>query len=226
MFMVLFNDSMTWNGLKCKIGLNVDNNAFNSDCIIPETYSCPHFEKPDSGFHFCTSKEVPFWLYKGDKLAFVSIPDDAKIVNYKNGSKTDKVVINKIINIEDWEMWDDEVFCLIALACDRNSLQYIRNQTPELCKLCVETDGSLLRYIRNQTPELCLIAVRRKGEFNFSYVKNQTPEICLEAVKAYGLALKYVKEQTLEICREAMKWDRSCIEYVNEKFINQINLEN
>ena len=56
-----------------------------------------------------------------------------------------------------------------------------------------------LEYVKEQTPEICLEAVRRNGRV-LRYVKEQTSEICLEAVKQNGYALNFVKEQTPEIC--------------------------
>jgi hypothetical protein len=43
------------------------------------------------------------------------------------------------------------------------NLQYIKNQTLELCKIAVEQDGLSLMYIQNQTLELCKIAVKENG---------------------------------------------------------------
>jgi hypothetical protein len=48
-----------------------------------------------------------------------------------------------------------------------------------------------LQYVKEQTPEICLEAVKRDGS-TLRYVKEQTPEICLEAVKEEGNALQFV----------------------------------
>jgi hypothetical protein len=48
-----------------------------------------------------------------------------------------------------------------------------------------------LQYVKDQTPEICLEAVKQDGHA-LQYVKDQTPEICLEAVKQDGHALQYV----------------------------------
>ena len=76
-------------------------------------------------------------------------------------------------------------------------------------------DGSVLQYVKEQTPEICLEAVKQSG-YALRYVKEQTPEICLEAVKEYGLALQYVKEQTPEICLEAVKQSGCTLQYVDK----------
>ena len=68
----------------------------------------------------------------------------------------------------------------------------------------VKKDGMQLEFVQNQTPEICLAAVQQNG-YAIAYVKEQTTDICLAAVKQNGLALKYVKEQTPEICSAAVQ---------------------
>lgn len=74
----------------------------------------------------------------------------------------------------------------------------------------VKKEGYDLQYVKDQTPEICLEAVKQDG-YTLKYVKEQTPEICLEAVKQDGYALQYVneniftseEEMTLEeVCKE------------------------
>ena len=62
----------------------------------------------------------------------------------------------------------------------------------------VKRNGLALQYVKDQTKDICLKAVKQDG-FALLYVKNQTKEICLEAVKQDGSALQYVKDQTEEI---------------------------
>lgn len=68
-------------------------------------------------------------------------------------------------------------------------------------------DGLVLQYVKEQTPEICLAAIEQ-DEWALKYVKEQTPEICLAAVKQNGLDLEHVREQTLEICLAAVKRTR------------------
>ena len=42
-----------------------------------------------------------------------------------------------------------------------------------------------MQYVKEQTPEICLEAVKQNG-YALEYVQEQTPEICLEAVKQNG----------------------------------------
>ena len=95
------------------------------------------------------------------------------------------------------------------------ALQYVHNQTPDICLEAVKQNGYALRFVHNQTPEICLEAVKQDG-YALQYVHNQTPEICLEAVKQDGYALKYVdasifkddpKEMTLSELSNLLGYD-------------------
>jgi hypothetical protein len=96
------------------------------------------------------------------------------------------------------------------------SLEFVQEQTPELCLEDIRINPFAIEYIKEQTPEICLEAVKQNGE-TLQYVKEQTPEICLAAVKDFGYALQYVKEQTPEICLEAVKQYEESIKYIKEQ---------
>jgi hypothetical protein len=106
--------------------------------------------------------------------------------------------------------------CLEAVKENGYALQYVKEQTPEICLAAVKQHGWALQYVKEQTPELCLAAVRENGHA-LCYVKEQTPELCLAAVKQRGWALQFVKEQIYEICLEAVKQDGIALCYVKEQ---------
>ncbi len=81
----------------------------------------------------------------------------------------------------------------------------------EYCLEAVKQNGLTLEYVKEQTPEICLEAVKRDG-YAIEYVKEQTPEICLEAVKQDGLALRWVKNQTPLIIHYLKKYNISMYE--------------
>jgi hypothetical protein len=101
---------------------------------------------------------------------------------------------------------------LEAVKQDGNALQFVQNQTTEICLEAVKQNGNVLRHVQNQTPELCLEAVKQNGNA-LNYVQNQTPELCLEAVKQDGYALKFVQNQTTEICLEAVKQNGHALQF-------------
>lgn len=84
----------------------------------------------------------------------------------------------------------------------------------------VKQNGYALQYVKDQTEEICLEAVKQNG-YALQYVNEQTEEICLEAVKKNGCALEYVKDQTEEICLEAVKQNGCALEYVNEDIFHK-----
>ena len=59
----------------------------------------------------------------------------------------------------------------------------------------VKKDGMQLEFVKNQTPEICLAAVKQAG-YAIQYVNEQTPEICMVAVQQNGMSLECVEEQT------------------------------
>ncbi len=54
-----------------------------------------------------------------------------------------------------------------------------------------------MQFIKEQTPEICLEAVKQNG-YALRFVKEQTSEICLETVKQDGDALQYVNSDFFE----------------------------
>lgn len=70
----------------------------------------------------------------------------------------------------------------------------IRNYEEDLQK--VKQYGHALQYVKEQTPEICLASVKKTG-IALRFVKQQTPELCWEAVKETGYALQFVKDPIL-----------------------------
>ena len=85
---------------------------------------------------------------------------------------------------------------------DGCALQYIKEQTPELCLVAVKETGIALLWVKEQTSELCWEAVQQNNGRFLQYVKDQTPELCWEAVKQNERVLKYVRDPIL---REQIK---------------------
>lgn len=71
---------------------------------------------------------------------------------------------------------------LQGLEGDGLHLQYVKDQTPELCMASVKQNGMALRYVINQTPELCMTAVKQDWRA-YADVKDKTPEIMTAATK-------------------------------------------
>jgi len=60
-----------------------------------------------------------------------------------------------------------------------------------------------LQYIENQTPEICLAAVQQYG-MSLKYVNEQTPEICLAAVQQDYQAIRQLKDEILKSLKNVL----------------------
>ena len=83
--------------------------------------------------------------------------------------------------------WNDHEYCLMKVREDGNTLQYVKNQTPEICLEAVRQNVFSIRYVENQTPELCIEAIKRNG-FSFEYIVKQTPEL-VHVLKKYKTSI-------------------------------------
>lgn len=86
-----------------------------------------------------------------------------------------------------------ELISLHAVLNNGLALEFVKNQTEEICKAAVGNNGFALMFVKEQTESICLAAVRNNG-MALKFVKAQTERICLEAVKQNGMALAFVNE--------------------------------
>ena len=80
-----------------------------------------------------------------------------------------------------------------------------QNEEPKLKCAEILYPKNYLQYVENQSTELCLEVVKQNG-LALKYVKEQTEEICLAAVKQNGMALQYVREKTSKIQEAALQY--------------------
>ena len=202
-----------------KIGLNKNKHGRNLDCY------------PLSKFRYHVD---------GNKLAFISIPDGIKCENESKFSyQYSQLFVDKIIDFKDWEMWNDEKFCLemiehddfafeqiknpsetvclAALKKRADHLELIKNQPHKMCMVAMETNGEALEFVKEQTEDICLKALER-CPWMINEVKNQTEELCLKALE-YGpmFILDGMTNQTEKVCLEAVKLDKKCLEYIRDE---------
>ena len=213
MYFIVLDEKLSNYDFDYQLGLNIDTKYFD-DC-------------PNRGIYFYESKNVPLWLNYGSNLAFISIPEDAEVVHFNDKSKTSKVVIEKIINVKDWEMWENEEFCLKAVKLYTKSLKFVKNQTDDIVLAAIKKNPNSLELVKNQNETICLQAVKRDGKA-LQYVKDQTDEICLEALKNEGNALEDVRNQTDVLCLQAIKQNGNSFEFIKNKrnFIDFIAFRN
>jgi hypothetical protein len=212
----LIKKSKVHNGFEFKSNtLNVDTLVFN-----PRGYCLP------GGIYCANIKDMHIWYNYGGLLtepmyyySIVSIPNDARVyVEPGIKVKTDTLYLNDFKVI-----WDDKKIVLDIIKNDGLAIQYVTNQTHELCLEAIKYDPFTLEYVKKQTTIICIETVKRNG-LMLCCVKDQTPEICMIALKQNGLALEYVEQQTFELCIIAVKHNKDAMKYVNAEFRDQVLL--
>jgi len=211
-------------GHQYRLGLNKDRLPFNP------SGDCSH-----GGLYFCTEENLPKFLRYGTTVGHFTIPKNAKVYVEHEKFKCDKMILEKIVLLE--EFLNDGERALNFVKQNGLALEFVKNQTPEICLAAVKQNGLALEFVKNQTRDICLAAVNQEP-YALQFIKNQTPEICLAAVNQYGHclqlvrnrtheiclaavkqcgdALQYVKDQTLEICLAAVKKNRSALMFVHQ----------
>ncbi len=238
-YVKVLNESLNHNGFQYKLGLNEDTLPFN-----------PAGECEPGGLYFTTMDAFVGYLYRGTLIADVDLPEGESVYtdpeeNYN--FKAHRIIISNIRPIKELPQWQDPEFCLNAVRSNIRSLQYVPQQTEELCLEAIERNGAGIYYIKpeNQTEKICIAAVKsramtllfirpdllthevlltavKKHNHGLSYVnpKLQTEELCLAAVGRYGGAINYVKEEfkTEAICLAAVKDDGLMLGYMPDMY--------
>lgn len=197
---ILHNDQIH-NDFQYQEGLNIDSIKFN-----------PNGNCSSGGLYFCRFEDFPLYIGYGTKIARITLPDDARVYVEQNKFKADKIILSDIREIKDMKEWNDFKFCNETVNRNRYALQYVINQTPEICLAAVQQNGYTLQYVKEPTPEIYLEAVRENG-LALQFIYNQTSEICLAAVQQNGLALQFVKKQNPKIIQAAIYQNKLSFNY-------------
>jgi len=165
------------------------------------------------GLYFCDESNChTFWKNYGTKLAFVSIPQNARVYIEHNKFKADRIIID---DIKDFDDVSDE-FWIRILSKDTSALQFIKGQTDDICRYAIRQNYSALQFVRDQTDDICRFAIQVNSNA-LEFVRDQSREICMLAIWNDGLVLKYVIDQTNEICRLAVWTNGLALEYVKNQ---------
>ena len=146
---------------------------------------------------FILRSRLPIGNYQPDKLCNMYAQ---YIESIKQVYGTDSNKFNK----ECTFFLDYPTLPSIKISYDPCFLEYVKEQTDEVCLKVVKQNSWALLYVKKQTEAICIEAVKQNG-LVLQYVNEQTKAICIEAVKQNGLVLQYVNEQTEAICIEAVK---------------------
>jgi translation elongation factor P/translation initiation factor 5A len=165
------------------------------------------------GLYFCQYKDIGEWIGNyGDALIWkVEIPEGEEVIEYRAKLKAKRIILS-----EPKKAYEDCKIRKLAVQHNGWALQFVKEQTEELCKLAVQQNGLALQFVKEKTAELCKLAVQQNG-WALQFVKEQTEEMCKLAVKQNGWDLQYVKEQTEELCKLAVKQNVLALQFVNEQ---------
>jgi hypothetical protein len=202
----VLNKEMNHHGFQYQLGLNVDTHPLNKEKWCAR-----------GGIHITTLDNIHRYLGYGVYIAEIEIPADAVVLKDDGDIKADKIIIKNIKKLKDFdELWGNEKLCIRALKTRRSlflddnlyygrsrTIQYVKNQTHEICMTALMKDGLLLKYVKEQTPDLCLAAVTQNGNA-IKYVKEQTRELCKIAVNTNGCCIDWVDAKTQELCLDAI----------------------
>lgn len=109
-----------------------------------------------------------------------------------------------------------EEICKFSVQHDWRSLNSVRNQTEDICKCALDKDVSALRFVKNQTVELCKYALD-KDISALEWIKDQTEDIYKYALDKDVRALKWIENQTMELCKYALDKDVHALKWINDQ---------
>ena len=89
----VISEDMAMRGYRYEMGMNVDVNP-----MVTEG-SC------EAGLHFCLVEDIHRYFPYGSKLALINIPDDEDVYVDDNKFRTHRLVIKKIMQLDEAETW-------------------------------------------------------------------------------------------------------------------------
>jgi DNA-binding XRE family transcriptional regulator len=138
------------------------------------------------------------------------IENGKKILNDKEINNIEKFLNITLIFDCDFEITIDDIYN------DWRLLQYVKNQTLEMCEIAISKSWQAIKYVKNQTPKLCEM-VAKKNWRSLEFIKKQTPEICKNAFENDWHSIQFIQFQTPEICKVAVKNNGLSIQYIIEQ---------
>lgn len=202
-FFKILRSDLTHYGFTYQPGLNVDTVPFNPEPVCGA-----------GGLYFAHQTHIVPFLSYGSLIARVTLPSDARWVAVDEDKfKADRIVLSDIQPWKDSELWRDEVFCRKAVKYNGAFLQFVVQQTRELCLSAVQRFGDDVYFVRHPTEEICLAAVQAESRA-LQYITNPSEKVALAAVQQNGLMLQFVPHPTEEICLAAVKNNGLALRYI------------
>ena len=104
-----------------------------------------------------------------------------------------------------------------SLISPANAIYYIKDQTPELCKMAITIEPTAIQFIKYQTHELCILAVSNNG-LTLKYIDNKTYDVCRAAILSDFNALQYISEPSHELCELAISISWKAIRHISREY--------
>ena len=145
---------------------------------------------------------------------------DEKIINTNDVCATTSILSTEDSDVTDININQDTYASMPhdlwvrILKLNGMELQFVKNQTTELCEMAINQDWRALQYVIDQTEKLCLLAIWQNG-YAIKHVKHQTKTLCVAAILKQPHALKYVKNKTYELCMIALCKDGNTLQYID-----------
>lgn len=158
--------------------------------------------------HFCEVSKLNILFKDIDMTNYCIGLINSDVTNFKNieyqNLETCKAAINIDYSYIQYVKNQTQEICEYAVRKSILALKYIEVQDIEICKLALDLSPSSFKYIKIKTKIICAYAID-KYVWLIENIKNQTDSLCLLAVTRNGNLLRYVKNQTPEICLAALK---------------------
>lgn len=228
-FIKFTNNNEIHHNLKYRKGLNIDYVEFK-----------PIGESQEGGMYFSDEFNSMLWL---DSTTVwyreVRIPDDALVYVEPNKYKANKFILGSRKPIKSFTINDIKAQKSIV-KYDGMALEYISNQTDQLCETAILNNTTALQFVKKQTTEHCRLAIK-KNPASILYVlkpnqelcdmaisydprtiryinkKYQTLDLCFSAVKSNPMLLRFCHKQNLDMCMYAVRSNGLALEYVNNQ---------
>lgn len=106
--------------------------------------------------------------------------------------------------------------CTIAVEIDGMALQFVDNQSVDICIAAVSNNPKSITYAKYQTDDICSIALN-KNSYMFTDILDPSYNICILAIELNPYNLKYINNQTDDMCMYALNINPSVISVIKNQ---------
>ncbi|MFA7286872.1 MAG: hypothetical protein WC052_04415 [Patescibacteria group bacterium] len=144
------------------------------------------------------------------------------------GSQTEEMILASIDRHDGEELmaaaFQTRNICMVAIEIDPTSIEWIKDQTLEICEKAIRVAAAVRRggrektlldvvvSIRDHTPKICNLILHFMPQA-IAILRNHSQEVCINAIQISSTlnvprVLKDIREQSLEVCIAAFRKER------------------